>query len=88
MVDKVTYYSILKQLLFFSILSVILGLFYGFGIIFAIPSLIMAINIKMNYVNYLFVEKLDKALFFSSCGIVFSLICAFIQLSLIPSIIG
>lgn len=86
--DKITYYSILKQLHFFSILAIILAVFYGFGIILAIPCLIMALNIKMNYVNYLHAERLDKALFFSSIAIVLSLICMFIQLSLIPSILN
>lgn len=86
--DKITYYSILKQLHFFSVLAIVLAVFYGFGLILAIPCLIMALNIKMNYVNYLHAEKLDKALFFSSIAIVLSLICMFIQLSLIPSILN
>ena len=70
-----------KQVYILSIISMILSIVFGVGIIFAISTLVMSVYLYKNYkVNK---NKLEQTILYCLCSIGFSIIFMMLEYSLI-----
>lgn len=75
-----------KQVYKLSIVGLIGSIVLGFGILFLIPCLTQAINIKQNYNKYDYI-LIDKSILYCISGLFMSIVSIIIFLYLIPSMV-